>query len=72
MLYRDAVAKVLFHNNRVNKAVLFGSRAMQASIVRSDVDIAIFADSLPIGDFAKFAESMELISMPISESGDLP
>ncbi len=67
--HREAVIEILSSNERVEKAVLFGSRAMQTNNVRSDVDIALFGDNLSISDHARLTESIELI--PMAQSVDL-
>ena len=44
--HRTAIIATLAANNRVEQAVLFGSRAMGTNTVTSDVDIALFGQHL--------------------------
>ena len=54
--YRKAIITILTDNERVEKVVLFGSRAMGTFTPTSDVDIALFGDNLTLTDQAKLAE----------------
>jgi predicted nucleotidyltransferase len=40
----ESICQALTHHPRVNKAVLFGSRAMNRHSARSDVDLALSGD----------------------------
>ena len=67
--HRAAIIATLAANDRVEKAVLFGSRAMGAHTVTSDVDIALFGRQLTLTDQAKLAAACEELSM--AQSVDL-
>jgi len=62
--YRKAIIDILSANERVEKVVLFGSRAMGTFTPTSDVDIALFGDNLTLTDQAKLAEAIEELSIP--------
>ncbi len=67
--HRAAIINEIAKNNRVERAVLFGSRAMGTNSVTSDVDIVLFGDTLTIDDQAKLCAAMKLI--PMAQSVDL-
>ena len=67
--YRTAIITEIAKNDRVERAVLFGSRAMGTNTVTSDVDIVLFGDTLTLSDQAKLCAAMELI--PMAQSVDL-
>ncbi|MXW40844.1 MAG: restriction endonuclease subunit S [Synechococcus sp. SB0668_bin_15] len=67
--HRAAIIATLAANHRVEKAVLFGSRAMGAHTVTSDVDIALFGRQLTLTDQAKLAAACE--ELPMAQSVDL-
>ena len=67
--HRDAIIALLAANDRVEKAVLFGSRAMETGTDTSDVDIALFGDRLSLTDQARLAAAIEEI--PMAQSVDL-
>jgi type I restriction enzyme, S subunit len=62
--YRKAIITILTDNKRVEKVVLFGSRAMGTFTPTSDVDIALFGDNLTLTDQAKLAEAIDELSIP--------
>ena len=62
--YRKAIIEILSANERVEKVVLFGSRAMGTFTPTSDVDIALFGDQLTMTDQAKLAEAIDELSIP--------
>ena len=62
--YRKAIIEILSANERVEKVVLFGSRAMGTFTPTSDVDIALFGDQLTMTDQAKLAEAINELSIP--------
>ena len=68
-MHRDAIIAELAANRRVERAVLFGSRAMGTNTVWSDVDIALFGDELTLTDQARLASALERI--PMAQSIDL-
>ncbi len=62
--HRSAIVNLLRSNERVERAVLFGSRAKQTFTQGSDVDIALFGESLTITDQARLAAAMEELTVP--------
>ncbi|HBA83603.1 MAG TPA: nucleotidyltransferase domain-containing protein [Verrucomicrobia bacterium] len=62
--HRKAITAILTANPRVERAVLFGSRAMGTFTPTSDVDIALFGDRLTLDDQAQLAEAIGDLSMP--------
>ena len=67
--HRDAIIALLAANDRVEKAVLFGSRAMETGTDTSDIDIALFGDRLSLTDQARLAAAIDEI--PMAQSVDL-
>ncbi len=62
--HRTAIVNVLHANGRVERAVLFGSRAMETFTRGSDVDIALFGEALTTADQARLAAAMEELTVP--------
>ena len=62
--HRKAIIEILSANRRVERVVLFGSRAMGTFTATSDVDIALFGDKLTLTDHAKLAEAIDKLSIP--------
>ena len=67
--HREAIIAVIAANDRVERAVLFGSRATGTNTVSSDVDIALFGDELTLTDQARLAAALDEI--PMAQSVDL-
>ncbi len=67
--HREAIVATLATNDRVKRAVLFGSRATGTNTVSSDVDIALFGDRLTRTDQARLAAALDEI--PMAQSVDL-
>ena len=67
--YRAAIIDILTANERVERAVLFGSRAMEAFTPASDVDIALFGDHLTLTDQANLAAAID--ELPMAQRVDL-
>ncbi|MDQ6979480.1 MAG: restriction endonuclease subunit S, partial [Mariprofundaceae bacterium] len=67
--YRPAIISILTACERVQRIVLFGSRAMGTFTTTSDVDIVLFGDALTLTDHADLAEQIEELS--IAQSVDL-
>ena len=67
--HREAIIAEIATNNRVKRAVLFGSRATGTNTVSSDVDIALFGDRLTLTDQARLASALDRI--PMAQSVDL-
>jgi len=68
-IHRNAIFSIFAASDRVERAVLFGSRAMGTNTVSSDVDIALFGNELTLTDQARIAEALEEI--PMAQSVDL-
>lgn len=62
--HRTAIIKILAFNDKVERALLFGSRADQTYRMNSDVDIALFGDSLTISDLAQLNALMDALFVP--------
>ncbi len=62
--HRDAIVNVLRSNERVEEAVLFGSRAKEIFTRGSDVDIVLFGELLTVVDRARLAAAMEEMTVP--------
>jgi len=67
--HRAAIIEVIADNEKVERAVLFGSRAMRSNTVTSDVDIALFGNALTFKDYARLKEALE--NIPMAQSVDL-
>ena len=67
--HREAIIAVIAANDRVERAVLFGSRATGTNTVTSDVDIALFGDRLTLTHRARLTEALEEI--PMAQTVDL-
>jgi len=67
--HREAIIAAIAANDRVERAVLFGSRATGTNTASSDVDIALFGDRLTLTDQARLAS--ELDELPMAQSVDL-
>ena len=67
--HREAIIAVIAANDRVERAVLFGSRATGTNTVTSDVDIALFGDRLTLTDRARLSAVIDQI--PMAQSVDL-
>ena len=67
--HRAAIIATLAANDRVERAVLFGSRAMGTNTITSDVDIALFGDRLTLTDQAHLAATCD--DLPMAQSVDL-
>ena len=62
--YRAAIIDVLASNEKVERAVLFGSRAVQSHRPASDVDLALFGDQLDLTDLAQISAAVEHLTVP--------
>ena len=67
--HREAIIAQIAANDRVERAVLFGSRATGTNTVSSDVDIALFGNRLTLTDQAHLAAALDEI--PMAQSVDL-
>ena len=62
--YRQAIIEIISANPRIERAVLFGSRAMGTHTVTSDVDIVLFGDELTLTDHARLSEAVDILTVP--------
>ena len=62
--HRQSIIGILTANKRVERIVLFGSRAVGTFTTTSDVDIALFGDQLTLTDYARLAEAIDALSIP--------
>ena len=62
--HRKSIVEILSSCGRVERVVLFGSRAMGTFTATSDVDIALFGDELTLTDHAEFAAAIDALSIP--------
>ena len=67
--HREAIIAVIAANERVERAVLFGSRATGTNTVTSDVDIALFGNRLTLTDQARLSAALE--ELPMAQTVDL-
>ena len=67
--HREAIIAVIAGNDRVERAVLFGSRATGTNTATSDVDIALFGDRLTLTDQACLVAAIDEI--PMAQSVDV-
>ncbi len=67
--HREAIIAEIAATERVERAVLFGSRATGTNTVSSDVDIALFGDRLTLTDQARLAAALDEI--PMAQTVDL-
>ena len=67
--HRAAIVAAIAANDRVERAVLFGSRATGTNTATSDVDIALFGDRLTLTDQAYLSAALDEI--PMAQSVDL-
>jgi len=62
--HRQAIIDALAANPKVERIVLFGSRATGTFTLTSDVDLALFGDDLTLSDQAALAEAVAELSVP--------
>ena len=62
--YKNAIVGVLSANEHVERAVLFGSRVKQTFRDGSDIDIALFGDSLTLIDNVRLNGSLDELTVP--------
>ena len=62
--HRAAIVEILAGNDRVERAVLFGSRAAETHAPASDVDIALFGAHLTSADRARLGAAIEELTVP--------
>ena len=62
--YKKAILRVLSSNEKVERAVLFGSRAIGKFTTTSDIDIALYGDDLTFSDYTRLATEMYHLTVP--------
>lgn len=62
--HRTAVIDIIAANARVERAVLFGSRATGTFRPASDVDVALFGERLSMSDQFDLAAAIEELTIP--------
>jgi type I restriction enzyme S subunit len=62
--HRQAIIDALAANPKVERIVLFGSRATGTFTLTSDVDLALFGDDLTLSDQAALAKAVAELSVP--------
>ena len=62
--HRAAIINAVAANDRVERAVLFGSRATKTYTSASDVDIALFGDRLTLIDQARLGGILDELTVP--------
>ena len=67
--HRAAIINVISANSKVERAVLFGSRAIGTNVETSDIDIALFGDKLNLRDQARIGTALDEI--PVAQTVDL-
>ena len=61
---REVIIDILSANEKVERAVLYGSRVLGTFRSASDIDIALFGDSLTFSDIAQLAYTLEETTIP--------
>jgi uncharacterized protein len=59
-----AIAKVVYSNERVRGAKIFGSRAIGTFHAGSDIDICLFGEELTISDLNRIALELDELNIP--------
>ncbi len=62
--HREVILSILRANEKVERVVLFGSRATATHTVSSDIDLALFGKQLTLADIARLAREIEKTSVP--------
>lgn len=62
--YETRIIEILGANPRVERAVLFGSRAIGDYTDTSDIDLALYGDDLTLDDLANLIEEIEELTLP--------
>ena len=62
--YRHTLVRILSANPRVEKVVLFGSRAMGSHSPASDIDLALFGEGLTLDDLLRLRRLVDETSIP--------
>ncbi len=51
-------------NNRIEKMILFGSRATETNRYNSDIDLALYGSELSYSDLTKFTRALDDLWLP--------
>ena len=62
--YRQAMIELFRANPRVDRVVLFGSRATGEARPASDVDLALFGEELTLDDQSRLAAAIDATTIP--------
>ena len=62
--HRNAIIDILSTNKRIERVVLFGSRAMGTYTMTSDVDLVLYGDHLTLTDQAHLADALDKLTVP--------
>jgi len=62
--YKKTILNILTANPRVERIVLFGSRAMGTYSPESDIDLILYGDELTFTDLAELKEKLEETTIP--------
>lgn len=62
--YRRAIIEILSANSRIERAVVFGSRAMGTHTTTSDVDIVLLGNELTLTDQAELSDAIDKLTVP--------
>jgi len=62
--HRKTLIDILSANPKVERVVLFGSRAMGTHSAESDIDLALYGDGLTLDDLARLKERIEETTIP--------
>ncbi|BCX89655.1 conserved hypothetical protein [Methylomarinovum tepidoasis] len=62
--YRRRIIEILTANPKVERVVLFGSRARGEARPASDVDLALYGKDLTLADLARFQAELEETDIP--------
>ena len=62
--YRKKIIALLSANPRVERVVLFGSRAMGTFSAASDIDLALYGVDLTLDDLSKLSAKIDRLPMP--------
>lgn len=68
-IHRKAIIAEIAANDRVERAVLFGSRATGTNTISSDIDIALFGSRLTLTDQSRLSAALDQI--PMAQTVDL-
>ena len=62
--HRNEIIDVLSANKRIERVVLFGSRAMGTYTMTSDVDLVLYGDHLTLTDQAHLTDALDKLTVP--------